>query len=110
MNTNNFIHEDLVATYIFNDFLYSLSLQDRIAMDLGYTEYNINLYSKEVAVLSDKEIMDKINKLKVPLWNNVYEKIHKKRLLLFVLLIPFVIKEIILYPIRSLSNFFRQEK
>lgn len=78
-------HKGLVADYIFCSFKYSLSFEDRVSMDLGYVHYSLDFYSKDLDILSDKELRKKMKALKKPWWYDLYEKYleyNTKRLLI----------------------------
>lgn len=81
-------HYSLIHSCIFCDFLYSLSFRNRIGMDSGIIHYNIDDYSIELDVLSNKELEDKYNSIKAPWWNFIYENsIQKCEVLLFLIYI-----------------------
>ncbi len=84
--------DSLISIYVYSSFLYNLSLNDRIAMDLGYVHYNINLHPKELYKFSKKELKEKIDSLKAPWWNNIYEKylIENRILLQLSFYFPFI--------------------
>lgn len=87
-NSNEDYHYGLIHSYIFCDFLYSLSFRNRIGMDSGIIHYNINSYSIELDTLSNKELEDKYHSINKPWWNFIYEKsIQKCKVLLFIIYI-----------------------
>ena len=82
-------HDRLVVTYISTKFSYSQSFKNRVCMDIGIIHYTRCNYSKEMAQLSDKELKERMSKLKKPWWYDFYEKKlfrHNKRLWLIFLL------------------------
>lgn len=87
-NSNEDYHYGLIHSYIFCDFLYSLSFRNRIGMDSGIIHYNINDYSIELDTLSNKELEDKYHSINKPWWNFIYEKsIQKCKVLLLIIYI-----------------------
>ena len=85
-NSNEDYHYGLIHSCIFCDFLYSLSLRNRIGMDSGAVHYNIDCYSIELDALSNKELEDKYNSIKAPWWNFIYKNsIQKCKVLLFLI-------------------------
>lgn len=81
-------HYGLISSYIFNRFLYSLSFEDKVAMDLGMDCYNIRSYSKELDALSDEELSKKMDELKKPWWYDTYEEAFCDREHFFEVLYP----------------------
>ncbi len=63
----------LVRTYIFSNFLNSLSLLDRIEYDLGWTHYDICPYNKEFEALPIEKLEEMCNNLKKPWWYDMYK-------------------------------------
>ncbi len=104
---NNLRHESLVADYIYNEFIYSRSLHDRLEMDLGFTNYNINLFSDDIDALPDNVILYKLKALKAPWWNCIYGKICKNKTLLLIIYIPFLIKDVIMLFLNHLTKYIK---
>lgn len=73
-NDFNVRHKGLVTSYIIRKFKYSLSFENRVSMDLGYTNYTLNFSSKELEAISDEELENRIKALKKPWWYDLYEK------------------------------------
>lgn len=78
----------LMSSYIFRRFLYSLSFERKIEMDLGVTCYNISFYSKELDALSNEELSKKMSELKKPWWYDAYEEVFCDREHFFEVLYP----------------------
>ena len=85
-------HLSSVSDYIFDEFKYSLSFKRRISFDLGYTKVNIPSYSEELDALTDEELNEKFKSLKIPCWNDAYEKYleNNRKLLTVFFYIPFI--------------------
>lgn len=96
-------HLSSISTYIFDKFLYSLSLKGRIAFDLGYIKVNIPSYSEKLDALTDEELKEKFKTLKIPWWNNAYEKYLKKnkKLSTVFLYTPFIDKIYLWWKLRK---------
>lgn len=94
-----------VSNYIFDEFKYSLSFRERISFNLGYTKVNIPSYSKELDALTDKELEEKFKSLKIPWWNNAYEKYlrNNKKLSIVSLYFPFIGKVYIWWKSRKVK-------
>lgn len=89
-------HLDLVEECCFYEGLYSLSFKDRIMYDLGYIKITFSTYSKELDALSDEELEERINSIKKPWWNNIYEKVlEDNKCILFILFLVLYIVDII---------------
>lgn len=89
-------HLDLVEECCFYEGLYSLSFKDRIMYDLGYVKITFSTYSKELDALSDEELEERINSIKKPWWNNIYEKVlEDNKCILFILFLVLYIVDII---------------
>lgn len=73
-------HNMLISECIYSKFLYSLSFRGRVSIDLGDVHYNINPYSIELDVLSNKELEDNLASIKTPWWNDFYEKRIQKNI------------------------------
>lgn len=87
---NSDYHKFLISVYVSQKALYSFSLKERVDVDLGNTLFQINKYTKELECLSDEELSDKINTLKAPWWNDIYEnkfKHNKKRLVILSIIL-----------------------
>lgn len=90
-------HLDLVAQYCFYEGVYSLSFRNRIRYNLGLVMITFSTYSKELDVLSDKELEERIASIKIPWWNSTYEKIAENyKGILFILLLILSISDAIL--------------
>lgn len=73
-----------------------LSFKDRIMYDLGYTKITFSTYSKELDTLPDEELEERINSIKKPWWNNIYEKVlENNKGILFILFLVLCIVDII---------------
>ena len=82
-------HKILISTYCFHRSLYSFSFTDRISIDIGILSFTSRCSDKELENLPYKELQDKLNSLRKPWWNSLYEKYlhkHSKRLWLIFLL------------------------
>ena len=89
-------HLDLVEECCFYEGLYSLSFKGRIMYDLGYVKITFSTYSKELGALSDEELEERINSIKKPWWNNIYEKVlEDNKGILFILFLVLYIIDII---------------
>ena len=82
------MHRTLMSSYIFYRFLYSLSFEKKIGMDLGIACYYISSYSKELDALSDEELSKKMDGLKKPWWYDAYEEAFCDREHFFEVLYP----------------------
>lgn len=82
------MHSILMSSYIFHRFLYSLSFEKKIEMDLGIACYYISSYSKELDALSDEELSKRMDELKKPWWYDVYEEVFCDREHFFEVLYP----------------------
>lgn len=93
-------HLDLVEEYCFYEGLYSLSFNGRIMYDLGYTKITFSTYSKELDALSDGELEERINSIKKPWWNNIYEKVleDNKGILFILFLVLYMVDAIFYIP------------
>lgn len=86
-------HQDLVEECCFYEGFYSLTFKNRIKYDLGYVKITFSTYSKELDMMPDKELEERINSIKKPWWNNIYEKIledNKGILFIFFLVLCIV--------------------
>lgn len=84
-STNENYHDWLVFSCAFYEFLYSLPFEARVEMDLYQVKYQIELYPKELRVLSIKELEKKLNSIEKPWWNDMYEEIDKDKKLLQII-------------------------
>lgn len=93
-------HLDLVEEYCFYEGVYSLSFRNRIMYDLGLVKITFSTYSKELDALSDKELEERIDSVKIPWWNSIYEKTAEnyKGVLFILLLILSLIDAILWLP------------
>lgn len=98
-------HLDLVEECCFYEGFYSLTFKGRIMYDLGYVKITFSTYSKELDALSDGELEERINSIKKPWWNSIYEKIlEDSKGILFILFLVFCIVDIIFWIPRKLYN------
>lgn len=74
MEQNNYYHRWLISSYFFNKSVYALSFTNRMLFDLDCLTIQPRTHSKELDKLSDKDLEEKIEALKVPWWNDIYEK------------------------------------
>lgn len=89
-------HLDLIEECCFYKGLYSLSFKGRIMYDLGYVKITFSTYSKELDDLSDEELEERINSIKKPWWNNIYEKVlEDNKYILFILFLVLYIIDVI---------------
>lgn len=89
-------HLDLVEECCFYEGLYSLSFKGRIMYDLGYVKITFSTYSKELDALSDEKLEERINSIKKPWWNNIYEKVlEDNKYILFILFLVLYIIDVI---------------
>ena len=96
-------HQDLVEECCFYEGFYSLTFRDRIKYDLGYVKITFCAYSKELDALSDMELEARINSIKKPWWNNIYEKVlEDNKGILFILFLVLCIVDIICFIPRNL--------
>ena len=96
-------HQDLVEECCFYEGLYSLSFKGRIMYDLGHVKITFSTYSKELDALSDEELEERINSIKKPWWNNIYEKVlEDNKGILFILFLVLCIVDIICFIPRNL--------
>ena len=93
-------HLDLVEECCFYEGLYSLSFKGRIMYDLGYVKITFSTYSKELDALPDEKLEERINSIKKPWWNNIYEKVleDNKGILFILFLVPYIIDVIFNIP------------
>lgn len=100
MNVGKPTHLDLVEECCFYEGFYSLTFKGRIMYDLGYVKITFSTYSKELDALSDGELEERINSIKKPWWNGIYEKIleDNKGILFIVFLVLCIIDAIFYIP------------
>ncbi len=82
-------HNMLISSYCFCKSLYSFSFRDRVSVDIGTLNFTPRHSDKELESLSSKELEDRLDSLKKPWWNSLYERYlhkHYKRLWLIFLL------------------------
>lgn len=103
MNVDKPTHLDLVEECCFYEGFYSLTFKGRIMYDLGYVKITFSTYSKELDALSDGELEERINSIKKPWWNGIYEKIlEDNKGILFIIFLVLCIIDTIFYIPRKL--------
>lgn len=65
---------ELMSSYIYIKCLYSLSLADRVALDLEQFTFTPREYSEDLDSLSNEELEKKLRDIKEPWWNDLYKK------------------------------------
>lgn len=101
---NKKYHYLLISSYLYKKALYSFSFKKRILIDLGDIEFQIRSYDKDLDVLSDNVLENKIDSLKAPWWNELYTIINKNQKILFILKIIVIQKD---FSIRSMKLIYK---
>lgn len=101
---NKKYHHLLISSYLYRKALYSFSFKKRILIDLGDIEFQIRSYDKDLDILSDNMLENKIDSLKSPWWNDIYSRINKNQKFLLILKILVIQRD---YSIRSMKFIYK---